>query len=179
MPASNPFRPQSQSNDSEANDASGVGERMYSSPPHKTPFSAADRTLHSASSDPEPLKQPKQVQANPPTSLPPSFVERGEVLSAEEMTTLFTDEEWEGIFKEVEGEVEEVLKREGENGGGEVRDEEIPGLVDHTLLREDATEEEIRRLCEEAVREGFKVRYQTSSFTSTSELEVWQKSKSC
>lgn len=77
------------------------------------------------------------------------------MLSAEEMTTLFTDEEWEGIFGEVEGEVEEVLKKE--DGGGEVRDEEILGLVDHTLLKEDATEEGIRGLCEEAVKEGFKV----------------------
>lgn len=155
MAASNTFKPQSHAPNS---DESGVGEGMYSSSPHQTPFSAADRTLHSASSDPEPLKQPKQGQANPPASLPPSFVERGEVLSAEEMTTLFTDEEWEDIFEEVEGEVEEVLKGEDENGGGEVRDEEVPGLVDHTLLKEDATEEEIRRLCEEAVRERFKVR---------------------
>ncbi len=35
------------------------------------------------------------------------------------------------------------------------RPEEIAGVIDHTLLRPDAVEEDVRRLCEEALRYGF------------------------
>lgn len=76
------------------------------------------------------------------------------MLSGEEMTTRYTDEEWEKIFGEVEEEV-------GWEGGGRKRWEgglgDVVGTTDHTLLKLDATESQIEELCEEARREGFAV----------------------
>ena len=92
---------------------------MYSTPPMKknVPFDGFDRTLHSAHSDPSPPAVHHETRPEPEpgskatdeevarsnaSHLPPAFLERGEVFSAEEMTTRYTDEEWEEIIEETE-----------------------------------------------------------------------------
>ncbi|CAK3776392.1 hypothetical protein DOTSEDRAFT_75463 [Lecanosticta acicola] len=148
-------------------------DSMYETPPRYTPFDSRDRTLHSAGSDPDPIRPriakeaehaAEEVAAptsDPQTmSLPPSFVERGEVLCAEEMTTRYTDAEWEEIFREVEAEVEAWLAKEGKGQGGGKKKRvvdlgEVAGRIDHTLLKLDAKGMQIDELCSEARRHGF------------------------
>lgn len=63
-------------------------------------------------------------------------------------------EEWVVLIREVEGKVQEVV-REGRTY--EVPSSGVAGTIDHTLLKLDATEEQVTMLCEEARREGFAV----------------------
>lgn len=138
---------------------------MYSTAPIKknVPFEGFDRTLHSAHSDPNPPAVHHETKPEPGSKasdeevaksnashLPPAFLERGEVFSAEEMTTRYTDEEWEGIIQETE---KGVLVGEGRRyplPQGGVGGEGFTKTIDHTLLKLDAKGNQFDDLCAEA-----------------------------
>ena len=72
-----------------------------------------------------------------------------------------TQQEWLSLFADVESQ----LANSTPSTGGESAlspinfdsKRDVAGLIDHTLLKLDATETQVEKLCEEAVREGFKV----------------------
>lgn len=143
---------------------------MYGTPPTKknVPFEGRDRTLHSAHSDPEPpplhheVKPEEQNEEVAETSkashLPPAFLERGTVLSAEEMTTRYTNEEWEGIIAETEKGLVIDEKRKYALPEGGVGGEAFTKTIDHTLLKLDAKSSQFDELCAEARVNRFAVR---------------------
>lgn len=140
---------------------------MYGTSPKgakkNVPFDGVDRTLHSAHSDPDPPAVHYETKPEPgsqvsdeeiakgqPSSLPPAFLERGEVFSAEEMTTRYTNVEWEGIIAETEEGlvVDEGRKYPLPEGG--VGGEGFTKTIDHTLLKLEAKSSQFDELCAEA-----------------------------
>jgi deoxyribose-phosphate aldolase len=93
------------------------------------------------------------------TSHPELDKELGEV---EVMTNRYTDAEWAAQIAETQ---RHILNEKGEwEGKGDLKKGEKPGslgelasMVDHTVLKLDATTAQIDTLCSEARTEGFKV----------------------
>lgn len=135
---------------------------MYNQSPPNPLFTG--NTLHSAHSDPTKFDQAEHHEGRPddtirspaaPTSLPPSFVERGEVTSAAQMTTHYTDVEWEGIVRETEQGLE-VAETKYESP--QIGSDALMKTVDHTLLKLDAESGQFDDLCAEARSNNFAVR---------------------
>lgn len=135
---------------------------MYSTSPQgskkNVPFEGIDRTLHSAHSDPDPpairheaeAETDDEVGNTQASHLPPGLLERGEVLSAEEMTTRYTNVEWERIIAETE---EGLVVNEGKKYSlpeGGVGGEAFTKTIDHTLLKLEAKSSQFDELCAEA-----------------------------
>lgn len=138
---------------------------MYGTSPVKKnlPFDGFDRTLHSSHSNPSPpgvhhetIPQPgskasdEEVAKSKASHLPPAFLERGEVLSGEEMTTRYTNEEWEGIMAEMETGLAVEDKRKYALPVGGVGAEGFTKTIDHTLLKLEAKNSQFDELCAEA-----------------------------
>ena len=70
------------------------------------------------------------------------------------MTTRYTDDEWETIIDEAEG---NLPKTPVEYKAPTVGSEEFAKTIDHTILKLDATKEQVDAICEEARRFNFKV----------------------
>ena len=70
------------------------------------------------------------------------------------MTTGHTDEEWQAIVDQAE---HSLPKPPAECKAPDAGSEAFAKMIDHTLLKLDATEEQIDALCEEARRFDFKV----------------------
>ena len=70
------------------------------------------------------------------------------------MTTRYTDDEWETIIDKAE---ENLPKIPVEYKAPTVGSEEFAKTIDHTILKLDATKEQVDAICEEARRFNFKV----------------------
>lgn len=134
---------------------------MYST--KNVPFEGFDRTLHSAHSDPDPPAVRYETKPEPGTKaadeevakgtashLPPAFLERGEVFSAKEMTTRYTNAEWEGIIAETEEKLAVDEGRKYALPDGYVGGEAFTKTIDHTLLKLEAKSSQFDELCAEA-----------------------------
>ena len=71
----------------------------------------------------------------------------------------FTKEEWTAELTHAEQQLNTISKSQQRtslplNFSSRT---EVAGLIDHTLLKLDATEEQVDELCEESVKNGFKV----------------------
>lgn len=140
---------------------------MYHTSPQgvkkNVPFEGSDRTLHSAHSDPDPPAVHYEIKPEPGTKaadeeiaksrashLPPAFLERGEVFSAEEMTTRYTDEEWKSMIESTAKELVVDERRKYPLPEGGVGGETFTKTIDHTLLKLDAKSSQFDELCAEA-----------------------------
>ena len=72
------------------------------------------------------------------------------------MTTRYTDDEWETIIDRAE---ENLLETPVEYKAPTVGSEEFAKTIDHTILKLDATKEQVDAICEEARRFNFKVHH--------------------
>lgn len=70
------------------------------------------------------------------------------------MTTRYTDDEWETIIDKAE---ENLPKTPVEYKAPNVGSEEFAKTIDHTILKLDATKQQVDAICEEARRFQFKV----------------------
>ena len=70
------------------------------------------------------------------------------------MTTRYTDDEWEAIIDKAEG---NLPRTPVEYKAPTVGSEEFAKTIDHTILKLDATKEQVDAICEEARRFNFKV----------------------
>ena len=70
------------------------------------------------------------------------------------MTTRYTDDEWETIIDKAE---ENLPRIPVEYKAPNVGSEEFAKAIDHTILKLDATKEQVDAICEEARRFHFKV----------------------
>ena len=70
------------------------------------------------------------------------------------MTTRYTDDEWETIIDKAEG---NLPRTPVEYKAPNVGSEEFAKTIDHTILKLDATKEQVDAICEEARRFHFKV----------------------
>jgi deoxyribose-phosphate aldolase len=71
------------------------------------------------------------------------------------MTNRYTQEEWRGIIKQAERDLpSEHVQYEAVKLGSA----DFPKTIDHTLLKVDATKEQIDSLCNEARQHDFKAR---------------------
>ena len=71
------------------------------------------------------------------------------------MTTGYTNDEWVSIIKDAQVHVPDEKRTYKAPMIGSV---EFAEYIDHTLLKPDATKEQIDRLCEEAMKFDFKVK---------------------
>ena len=72
------------------------------------------------------------------------------------MTTRFTQEEWLQVIEEAEKALPTSFTQYKAPLLGS---KEFSRRIDHTLLKVDATKEQIDQLCQEALRDGFHVGY--------------------
>lgn len=71
------------------------------------------------------------------------------------MTNRYTQDEWLAIFSQAKGNLEVAR---AEYKAPNIGTEDFAKSIDHTLLKLDATKEQVDQLCEEARRHNFKVR---------------------
>ena len=70
------------------------------------------------------------------------------------MPTRFSQQEWAAVFDAVKEALPEVPEKRSVPEPGSVQ---LARYIDHTLLKLDATEEQIDQLCREAIEHNFKV----------------------
>ena len=70
------------------------------------------------------------------------------------MPTRFSQQEWAAVFDAVKEALPEVPEKRRVPEPGTVQ---LARYIDHTLLKLDATEEQIDHLCQEAIEHNFKV----------------------
>ena len=108
---------------------------------------------------PEFTPQQRKVFASLPSPTP---LKEGAILSVPRPTILtfdmgkirYTDAQWEDIFQAA---LQEIPKERPQYPPANIDSPNFAKSVDHTLLKLDATGEDVDRLCAEAVRYGFKV----------------------
>ena len=66
-------------------------------------------------------------------------------------------EEWDGLLQQAERDLAQSTARPQDNHAARLDAKTIPGIIDHTLLKLDATEPQIDDLCAEAKTYSFKV----------------------
>lgn len=94
------------------------------------------------------------------------------------MTTRYTQDEWQCMIDETEQHLPNAFPQYKAPTLGSP---DFAKCIDHTLLRLDATKEQIDELCEEARRYDFQVQFTSpahvmscvSSSVSTSEASIW------
>ena len=88
------------------------------------------------------------------------FISRNDLLASRashaitfNMTNRYTHDEWLAIIKQAE---RELPSEPVEYKAVSIASKEFAKIIDHTLLKEDATKTQIDMLCEEARRHNFK-----------------------
>ena len=95
------------------------------------------------------------------------WIQNAELPTPSIMTTRYTDDEWETIIDKAE---ENLPKTPVEYKAPNVGSEEFAKTIDHTILKLDATKEQVDAICEEARRFQFKVHrlYQSRTLQTNS-----------
>lgn len=82
------------------------------------------------------------------------------------MTLVLTQDEWRGLLREAEHDLKHSSVQPPDTKTLELDPGAIANSIDHTLLKLDATSEQIDQLCAEAKRYDFKVQsYSLRAFT--------------